>query len=71
MDVRVATEFGLNHAEMRYVQHAVPGNETFGYSQALLCVDGEWRGVELRDLNKERQIIESMVDKMSKFGCFS
>jgi hypothetical protein len=59
MDERVANEFGLNHAQMRYVQRAVPGNEKFGYSQALLGVDGEWRGIEVRALGREIEVIEN------------
>jgi type IV secretory pathway VirB4 component len=59
MDERVANEFGLNHAQMRYVQRAVPGNETVGYAQVLLGVDGEWRGVEVRATTLERHVIEN------------
>jgi hypothetical protein len=61
MDERVANEFGLNHAQMRYVQRAVPGSEKFGYSQALLGVDGEWRGVEVRALERERKAIDTIA----------
>jgi hypothetical protein len=61
MDERVVNEFGLNHAQMRYLQRAVPGNEKFGYSQALLGVDGEWRGIEVRALEREKQVIENTL----------
>jgi type IV secretory pathway VirB4 component len=59
MNPHWANEFGLNHAQMRYVQRAVPGNEKFGYSQALLGVDGEWRGIEVHALEREKQVIEN------------
>ncbi|MFB6188970.1 MAG: VirB4 family type IV secretion system protein [Halapricum sp.] len=58
MDEEWADEFGLNYAQMRYVQDAIPGNEQEGYSQALLGVDGEWRGMEIRALPKEKQVID-------------
>jgi hypothetical protein len=58
MDEEWANEFGLNYAQMRYVQDAIPGNEQEGYSQALLGVDGEWRGMEIRALPKEKQVID-------------
>jgi hypothetical protein len=59
----VANEFGLNHAQMRYVQRAVPGNEKFGYSQALLGVDSEWRGIEVRALNEEKQVVDNQAER--------
>ncbi|WP_276258957.1 VirB4 family type IV secretion system protein [Haloglomus litoreum] len=58
MDEEWANEFGLNYAQMRYVQDAIPGNEQEGYSQALLGVDGEWRGMEIQALPKEKQVID-------------
>ncbi|WP_434084177.1 VirB4 family type IV secretion system protein [Halorarius litoreus] len=58
MNTDVANEFGLNHAQMRFVQDAIPGDEEKGYSQALLGVDGEWRGMEVRALEKEQEVIE-------------
>jgi hypothetical protein len=58
MDEEWANEFGLNYAQMRYVQDAIPGNEDVGYSQALLGVDGEWRGIEIRALPKEKRVID-------------
>ncbi|TKX82281.1 VirB4 family type IV secretion system protein [Halorubrum sp. SD626R] len=58
MDDEWAAEFGLNHAEKRFVQEAVPGNEEFGYSEALVGVDGEWRGIEVRALDAETRVIE-------------
>jgi type IV secretory pathway VirB4 component len=58
MDEQWANEFGLNYAQMRYVQDAVPGNDDHGYSQALVGVDGEWRGIEIQALEQERKVIE-------------
>lgn len=58
MNAEIADEFGLNHAQMRFVQDAIPGDEEKGYSQALLGVDGEWRGMEVRALEKEQEVIE-------------
>ena len=53
-----AEAFGMNSAQMRYVQDAVPGSDAKGYSQALLGVDGEWRGIEVQALPRERRVIE-------------
>jgi hypothetical protein len=61
MDDHWADEFGLNHAQMRYVQQALPGNERAGYSEALVGIDGEWRGVEVRALPDETTVIEGDV----------
>jgi type IV secretory pathway VirB4 component len=58
MDERWANEFGMNSAEMRFVQNAVPGNDEKGYSEALIGIDGEWRGVEIQALEEERRAIE-------------
>ena len=58
MDERWATEFGLNSAQMRFVQEAVPGNDQTGYSEALVGVDGEWRGIEVRAMPKETDVID-------------
>ncbi|WP_255152212.1 VirB4 family type IV secretion system protein [Halorarius halobius] len=58
MNAEIADAFGLNHAQMRYVQDAIPGDEEKGYSQALLGVDGEWRGMEVRALEKEQDVID-------------
>ncbi len=58
MDEHWANEFGLNSAQMRFVQDAVPGNEQAGYSEALVGIDGEWRGIEVRALDKEKQVID-------------
>ncbi|WP_277554059.1 VirB4 family type IV secretion system protein [Halobaculum limi] len=58
MDPEWADEFGLNHPQMRFVQTATPGDEESGYSQALLGVDGEWRGMEVRALPREHAVIE-------------
>ena len=58
MDETWANEFGLNHAQMRFVQNAMPGDEDRGYSQALLGVDSEWRGIEVKALEQEQEIID-------------
>jgi hypothetical protein len=43
---------------MRYVQDAVPGNEEAGFSEALVGVDGEWRGIRVEAMEKEKQVID-------------
>ncbi len=58
MDENWADEFGLNYAQMRYVQDAVPGNEDTGYSEALVGVDGEWRGIRVQAMPKEKAVID-------------
>ncbi|WP_058827866.1 VirB4 family type IV secretion system protein [Haloferax sp. Q22] len=58
MDKEWADEFGLNHAQMRYVQDAVPGNEDAGFSEALVGVDGEWRGIRVEAMPKEKEVID-------------
>ncbi len=58
MDREWADEFGLNSAQMRFVQDAVPGNDLAGYSEALVGVDGEWRGIEIRALAHEKAVID-------------
>ncbi|MCL9817519.1 VirB4 family type IV secretion system protein [Natronocalculus amylovorans] len=58
MDETWAAEFGLNYAQMRFVQDALPGNERAGYSEALVGIDGEWRGIEVRALPKEAAVID-------------
>ena len=58
MDEQWAQEFGMNYAQMRYVQDALPGNEDAGYAEALVGVDGEWRGIRVAALPKEREVIE-------------
>lgn len=58
MDEYWADVFGLNQAQMQFIQDAIPGNDEHGYSQALLGIDGEWRGVEIRSLPLERQVID-------------
>jgi hypothetical protein len=59
MNADIAEVFGLNHAQMRHVQQAVPGGEERGYSEALLGVDGDWRGIEVRALDGEQAVIEN------------
>jgi len=51
-------EFGLNYAQMRFVQNAVPGNDRAGYSEALVGVDGQWRGIEISALPTEKGVID-------------
>ncbi|ELZ41652.1 transfer complex protein [Halorubrum californiense DSM 19288] len=58
MDDHWAAEFGLNDAQKRFVQEAVPGNEELGYAEALVGVDGEWRGIEVRAVDAEKHVIE-------------
>jgi len=58
MDDQWAKEFGLNYAQMQYVQDAVPGNEEAGFSEALVGVDGEWRGIRVEAMAKEKQVID-------------
>jgi len=58
MDKAWADEFGLNYAQMRFVQDAVPGNEDAGFSEALVGVDGEWRGIQVKAMPKEKQVID-------------
>jgi len=58
MDREWANEFGLNSAQMRFVQEAVPGNDRTGYSEALVGVDGEWRGIEVRAMDDETAVID-------------
>jgi hypothetical protein len=36
----------------------MPGDEDRGYSQSLLGVDGEWRGIEIGALPREQEIID-------------
>lgn len=65
MDERWASEFGLNSAQMRFVQEAVPGNDRIGYSEALVGVDGEWRGIEVRAMDEETSVIDFDPKKVS------
>jgi len=58
MDEAWADEFGLNYAQMRFVQDAVPGNEDAGFSEALVGVDGEWRGIQVKAMPKEKEVID-------------
>ncbi|AEH39264.1 transfer complex protein (plasmid) [Halopiger xanaduensis SH-6] len=58
MDEEWSDEFGLNYAQMRFVQDAVPGNEDAGFSEALVGVDGEWRGIKVKAMPKEKQVID-------------
>jgi type IV secretory pathway VirB4 component len=62
MNEAIADVFGMNHSQMRYVQGAVPGSQERGYSQALVGIGGDWRGVEVRALEKEQAVIENEFD---------
>ena len=62
MNEQWASEFGLNHTLMRFVQDAMPGNDETGSSQVLLGVDGEWRGMGVGALPQETEVIENQVD---------
>ncbi|SFR97247.1 Type IV secretory pathway, VirB4 component [Halomicrobium zhouii] len=59
MDEDWANEFGMNYAQMRFVQNAIPGNDRAGYSEALVSVDGKWRGIDIHALPQERNVIEN------------
>jgi type IV secretory pathway VirB4 component len=59
MNEEIAEVFGLNHAQMRFVQTAIPGGQERGYSQALIGVDGDWRGIEVRALPHEQAVIDN------------
>ncbi|WP_267644152.1 VirB4 family type IV secretion system protein [Haloarchaeobius amylolyticus] len=58
MDKEWANEFGMNYAQMRYVQDAVLGSEKSGFSEALVGVDGEWRGIKVTAMPKEKAVID-------------
>ena len=58
MDETWADEFGLNYAQMRFVQDAVPGNEDAGFAETLVGVDGEWRGIQVTAMPSETQVID-------------
>jgi len=58
MDEAWADEFGLNYAQMRFVQDAVPGNEDAGFAEALVGVDGDWRGIQVTAMEREKQVID-------------
>jgi hypothetical protein len=36
----------------------VPGNEDAGFAKALVGVDGEWRGIQVTAMSKEKQVID-------------
>lgn len=58
IDERVAEAIGLSDAQLQFVQEAVPGDDSHGHAQALLGVDGEWRGVEIEAFPYERRVID-------------
>lgn len=43
---------------MQFVQEATPGKEEQGYSEVLLGVDGECRGIEITAWPEETAVIE-------------
>ena len=44
--------------------NAIPGNEELRYSQALVGVDGKWRGIEVWALPHENVVIEDEIMPM-------
>ena len=36
----------------------MPGSEEIGYSEALVGIDGEWRGIEVRAMENEKRVID-------------
>lgn len=64
MNEEIADIFGMNYAQMRYVQNAIPGGEERGYSQSLVGVDGDWRGIEVHALPNEQAVIENQPEKL-------
>jgi len=62
MNRDIAKEFELNEAQMSYVQNATEGSDSKerkeAQSQALIGVDGEWRGVEVEALPREQAVID-------------
>jgi hypothetical protein len=42
MNEEIAKVPGFNHAQIRYVQTAIPGGRARGYSEALIGADGDW-----------------------------
>lgn len=59
MNDEIADVFGLNYARGQFVLDASPGSDEKRYSQSLLGVDGEWRGIEVRALPGETAVIEN------------
>jgi|GEM_PF-2714868 len=53
---------------MRYVQNALPGGDERGYSQALVGVDGDWRGIEVHALGDEQAVIENEYAREAATG---
>ncbi len=58
MDDQWANYFDLNPAQAEFVRSAVPGESEADFSQALLGIDGEWRGIEVRAMDNETQVID-------------
>ena len=58
MDEAWAEDLGLNFAQMRFVQDAVPGNEDAGFAEALEGVDGVWRWITVEAMPKEKEVID-------------
>jgi hypothetical protein len=42
---------------MRFVPDAVLGNEDAGFAQALVSIDGEWRGRQVKAMSRKKQVI--------------
>jgi type IV secretory pathway VirB4 component len=58
MDEEIAEKFGLNAVQREYVATATPGSDESGYSEALVGVDGEWRGIRVTALPRETEVID-------------
>jgi hypothetical protein len=56
---KIAEWFGLNEREAQWVASARAGDETDGYSEALLGVDGEgWFPIRVRASESEACVID-------------
>lgn len=58
MDEEWGDGVGLNYAQMLVVQDTVPGNEDAGFAEAVVGVDGEWRGLTVEAMPKEKDLID-------------
>lgn len=53
-----ANAIRMNSAEMCFGRDAVPGSDEKGSPEGIGCVEGDWRGIEVRALPEERRVIE-------------
>lgn len=58
MDDKWANKFNLTPPQQSFVQDAIAGESGAGLSQALLGVDGEWLGIEVRATSNEMAVID-------------